>query len=275
LCGFVRFRSRLRCRKVEVLGGQTEHLKRLVELVRYEHVRYRSGVTTSSQAPRSRRERPAKAALTREGIVSAAVTLMRTEGLEKTTMRRVAAELDTGAASLYVYVRNTAELHAAILDRLLQGLDLSPVTASGCWRDRLVQMLFSYGLFLFEFPALARSALVSRPSGPGYLDLLEGLLALLDEGGVEPGRAAWGVDLLLQFATATAAEQSTRDRALDAQDEIDAAAAAIRNVTALTHPHVAALGEELMSGADGERFSWGFHVLIDGVAHTPRPEPEI
>jgi len=44
---------------------------------------------------------------------------MREEGLERVTMRRLAAALDTGPSSLYVYVRNTAELHAAVLDELL------------------------------------------------------------------------------------------------------------------------------------------------------------
>ena len=228
-------------------------------------------MTIRNEASRSRRERPAKPALTREGIVRAAVQLMRAEGLEKTTMRRLASELDTGAASLYVYVRNTAELHAAILDELLRGLNVNPPAASGDWQERLVQVLSRYGLLLFEYPSLARSALVSRPSGPGYLELVETLLGLLEEGGVEPGRAAWGVDLLLQFATATAAEQSTRDQALDAQDELDAAATAIRTATAQTHPHIAALGDELLSGGDGERFRWGFHVLINGVAQTARP----
>lgn len=51
---------------------------------------------------------------------------MQEEGLERVTMRRLAAELDTGLASLYVYVyvRNVAELHGAILDELLAGLPL-------------------------------------------------------------------------------------------------------------------------------------------------------
>jgi AcrR family transcriptional regulator len=66
-----------------------------------------------------RRERPAKPALTREGIVAAAVAVMRAEGVERVTMRRLAKELDTGAASLYVYVKDTEELHAAVLDELL------------------------------------------------------------------------------------------------------------------------------------------------------------
>src|ERR1700731_3285778 len=92
----------------------------------------------------SRRERPAKPALTREGIVATAVEVMQAEGLERVTMRRLAQELDTGAASLYVYLRNTAELHAAMLEQLLGQVDLGPVTEAGDWRDRLITILTSY-----------------------------------------------------------------------------------------------------------------------------------
>src|SRR6266571_6551958 len=87
----------------------------------------------------SRRERPAKPALTREGIVAAAVGVMQAEGLDRVTMRRLAQELDTGPASLYVYVRNTAELHAAVLDELLG--TIGPAPAEGSWRERLERVL--------------------------------------------------------------------------------------------------------------------------------------
>lgn len=137
---------------------------------------------------------------------------MHAEGLTRVTMRRLAQELDTGPASLYVYVRNTAELHAAVLDDLLGGVDLGPASADGDWRERLVEVLTSYTAVLFEHPGLARSALVARPSGERYLDLAEALLSLLDEGGVPGDRAAWAIDLLLQFATATAAEHSAGRR---------------------------------------------------------------
>ena len=66
----------------------------------------------------SRRERPAKAPLSRESIVAATLRLLD-GGVERVTMRRVAAELDTGPASLYVYVRDTEELHTAVLEELL------------------------------------------------------------------------------------------------------------------------------------------------------------
>ena len=233
-------------------------------------------MASSTRPSGSRRERPAKPALTRAGIVAAALAVMRAEGLDRVTMRRLAQELDTGAASLYVYVRNTAELHAAMLEELLGQIDLGPVTADdGDWRDRLIQVLTAYTAILFEHPGLAQSALVTRPSGPAYFGLVDGILALLEAGGIPGDRAAWAMDLLLHVATSTAAEQGTRERAVDAKDEEEAQAVALRGAPADQFPHIAAIGAaELMSGAGQDRLSWGFRVLINGVIQTPRPESE-
>ncbi|MFJ3761459.1 TetR/AcrR family transcriptional regulator [Streptomyces sp. NPDC090080] len=217
--------------------------------------------------PRSRRERPAKPALTREGIVGLAVGILRAEGLQKVTMRRLAQELDTGPASLYVYVRNTAELHAAVLDELLG--TLSPPPAEGDWRERLERVLIAYTGMLLEYPSLARSALTAWPSGPHYLDLIEHLLGLLDEGGVPRERAAWGVDLLLQRATATAAEHAGGD----SRDDWDALGDALGTVSARAHPHIAAASGLLLSGAPEARASWAFQALINGIEHTAVPQP--
>jgi len=239
-----------------------------------EHVRYSEAMAPRTRPVVSRRERPAKPALSREGIVAAAVAVMRAEGLDRVTMRRLATDLDTGPASLYVYVRNTAELHAAMLEELLSQVDLSPVTATGDWRDRLIAVLWSYIQILFDQPGLAQSALVTRPSGPAYLRLVDGILALLDAGGVAPDRASWAVDLLLHFATSTATEHGTRARAIDADEEFDTLTTVLREVSADSYPHIAALGAaELLSGGPA-RVTWGFGVLISGILQTPRPDSE-
>lgn len=81
------------------------------------------------------------------------------------------------------------------------------------------------------------------------------------------------MDLLLHFATATAAEQGTRSRASDAREEEDRLVAAIRTASADTFPHIAAHGMELLTGEGPDRLTWGFHVLINGVLQTPRPAP--
>lgn len=221
---------------------------------------------------RSRRERPAKSPLTREGIIATAVRLLRAEGLQRVTMRRLAQELDTGPASLYVYVANTAELHAAVLDELLGDVDLEPVRARGDWRERIEAVLVSYLQVLYEHPSLARTALVTRPSGPHYLGLLEALLALLKEGGVPDDRAAWGVDVLLQVATASAAEHATHDESPHAEHEWNAVHEALRNASPTDHPNVAERATQLVSGTPEQRRTWAFHMLLAGILHTPLPE---
>ncbi|WP_327319753.1 TetR/AcrR family transcriptional regulator [Streptomyces sp. NBC_01235] len=224
-------------------------------------------MTGRPHSPRSRRERPAKPALTREGIVAAAVAVLRAEGLRKVTMRRLAEELDTGPASLYVYVRNTAELHAAVLDELLG--TVGPAPAGGSWRERLERVLTAYTAMLFDHPDLARSAITARPSGPHYLNLIENLLALLAEGGVPPAQAAWGVDLLLQHATATAAEHAGDGAS---KEDWDAVSDALHAASERTHPHIAGLAGPLLSGSPQTRLAWGFQALINGIERTAVPE---
>lgn len=228
--------------------------------------------TDSGPPRRSRRERPAKPALSRDGIVAAAVGIMRSEGLSKVTMRRLAQELDTGPASLYVYVANTAELHAAILDELLGPLR---VADGGDWRERLEGLLTSYTATLFAHPGLARAALVIRPTGTHYLRLVESVLALLDEGGIAPAQAAWGVDILLQYTTATAAEQATRDQSADTQAEWDSLTDTLHGTSERTHPHIAELASQLVSGTAEQRMAWGIATLINGIRATPVPAEDV
>ena len=139
--------------------------------------------------PVSRRDRPAKPPLSRSVIIDAAMRLVEQEGPDRLTMRRLAAELDTGPASLYVYVRNTTDLNALLIDRHLADLDLGWDDVEPA-RARLHRVLHDYTHLLAGQPALAQAALVTWPEGPHYLDLLELLLRLLHALGL-PTR--WGL----------------------------------------------------------------------------------
>ncbi|MEV8129450.1 TetR/AcrR family transcriptional regulator [Streptomyces sp. NPDC085944] len=226
---------------------------------------------SARREPVSRRERPAKPALSRRWIVETAVHIMRAEGLEKVTMRRLAQELDTGPASLYVYVANTAELHAAVLDALLGEVDLSGRDGGDDWRGRLRAVLTSYTLVLFEHPQLARSALVARPSGENYLRLVDRILDLLARSGAPRAQVAWGVDKLLQDATATAAEQSTQERDPTSRDDWNATVRALHAVDEATHPAIAAHMPDLVGGTARDRMRWSFDILVNGITDTPVP----
>jgi len=223
--------------------------------------------------PRSRRERPAKPALTRQGIIEAALTILRDEGYPKVTMRRLAEMLDTGPASLYVYVRNATDLHVQMLDTLLAVVN-EPIPAEGTWRERLHEVLKRYKVVLFTYPEIARMTLIMHPSGPNYLALLEHLLALLKEGGMPDREAAWAVDLLLLYATADTVEHGTRQSSAMAADEDSALIAAVTTSDPRVYPHLTRLGEELFSGSGPDRSTWAIDVLLAGMFSTPRPATE-
>ncbi|MEV0896279.1 TetR/AcrR family transcriptional regulator [Actinoplanes sp. NPDC049802] len=219
--------------------------------------------------PVSRRDRPAKAPLSRAGVVAVAVRIMRDEGLEQVTMRRLAAELDTGPASLYVYIRNTAELHGALLDELLAELE-RPGTAKGSdGREQLIDLLCSCTELLFAYPSLARSVLVLRPSGPHYLRLIDTIVGLLLARGVPARQAAWGVDILLQQAIAMAAEQGSRSEASEAAGEERDLALAVAEARSETYPSITRVRDEILSGGYEERMRWTFATIVDGL-HTDR-----
>jgi AcrR family transcriptional regulator len=208
--------------------------------------------------------------------------ILREEGVAKVTMRRVAQALDTGHASLYVYVRDTEDLHAGILDAKLAAIDTGassvPASGPGQWRSRLKLLLSQFRDVLFEHPEIARMALSTRPNGPHYAALVEAVLALLVEGGVSDRAAAWGVDLLLLYPVAIAAEHAVShtdppaDPATDPHraDEVAALADQLAAVDPVTHPQISRLGRDLISGDGASRSEWALDVLIDGIVASDR-----
>ena len=229
-----------------------------------------------SRVPRevvSRRARPAKAPLSRDGIVATGIELLSEQGLPGLSLRRIAAALDTGPASLYAYVANLEELRALVLDRALA--DVVESAASNTeWRSRLKAILSSYLTVLLGKPGLAQLATTTIASGPHAIRLTENVLDALIEGGVDPEAAAWGIDLLLLQVTGIAAEQDARR---SQGDVIGRVARAYAEAPPEGLPRVHALHRELFSGSGLSRFEWALDVLITGISRAPRPtaDPDI
>ncbi len=209
----------------------------------------------------SRRSRPAKAPLSREVIVATALQILEHDGVSRLSLRRIATALDTGAASLYVYVANLEELHALMLDEALAAVQI-PDHDGRLWRERLKALLRDYLQVLYDRQGLAQLALSTIASGPHSLRILEALLSLLKEGGVDDQRAAWGVDLLLLYVTAIAAEQSVRRGSNQALERVESA---LSGVSEKQFPHVFALKEALLAGGGADRGDWALDVIINGI----------
>src|SRR3954471_15566917 len=77
--------------------------------------------------------------LTREAIVDAALTLLERDGIQGLSMRRLAQELGTGAASLYWHVGDKEQLLALLLDRIVGEAEV-PEPDPEHWQDQLREM---------------------------------------------------------------------------------------------------------------------------------------
>jgi AcrR family transcriptional regulator len=153
--------------------------------------------------PQSRRERPAKPALSRDAIIDAALELAQREGLGAVTLRALAQTLDTGPASLYVYIANRDELAARMLDRILAGVAGVPVKPKR-WRRRLVELLTAMHGELARYPGIAEVLLRARVGGPGETALAVNAIGLLRAGGISAQAATRAWQALVLFTAANA-----------------------------------------------------------------------
>jgi AcrR family transcriptional regulator len=227
---------------------------------------------SSEASPRSRRERPAKPALSREAIIEAALAIVREEGIDALTMRRLAQSLDTGPASLYVYVANRDELWNLVFDEAIGSIETEP-TDPARWREqvhalagRMVRMM------VVEYPGMARMAMASIPVGDNALRVNESMLSLLKAGGVGDQAAAYAADLLSMYVTAIAYERSLYDQLHThpehKQREVARIAERFAAISPERFPTIAALRDQLTTGDGEERFSLGLDVIINGLLQT-------
>lgn len=231
-------------------------------------------IGTKSRKIVSRRSRPAKAPLSRDVIVSTALELLGKDGLSGMSLRRVAAALDTGPASLYVYIANLDELYGLMLDQALAAVTLPDVGLP--WRDRLKNYLASYLDVLSECRGLAEVAMSTVATGANTLRMWEGLLGLLKEGGFDDTKLVAGVDMLVLYTTTIAAEEGHRQAVGQDNGRVPNALAA---VSGEQFPLVAGLFQQggfSAGGDDEERFRWALDVIIDGLManRTSRKSPK-
>jgi AcrR family transcriptional regulator len=113
------------------------------------------------------RPEPSRRAPSVEQIVARAVAIADADGLAAVTMRRVAAELRSGTASLYRYVTNRDELLELMVDAV-QGEE-EPPALTGDWRADLTAVARRYRRTILRHPWLA-GELTGRPSlGPNWM----------------------------------------------------------------------------------------------------------
>jgi AcrR family transcriptional regulator len=219
----------------------------------------------SAARPRSTRDRPAKPPLSEDAILDVAIRVLREEGLDAVTMRRLAQELDTGAASLYVYISGRDELRSAMLDRLAGEVELEPPDPAH-WRQQVHRLLLRMLESMHGHPGIAMVAVGNPPTTERVMLVAENLAALLRAGGIDGRDAAWACDILPLILTASAVEVDVYRARLDNQEEL---VANLRETfSALPperFPNITALEPHWTAGAGNDRFVFAVDVFLDGL----------
>ncbi|MFC8829298.1 TetR/AcrR family transcriptional regulator [Streptomyces sp. NPDC057137] len=209
---------------------------------------------------RGRRKKP----ITAEAIVDAALDIVAREGYEALTMRRVAAALETGPASLYAHVVNKGDLDELLIGRLCAEIDL-PEPDPAAWREQITGVYTRMRDQYLRYPGISRAALAAAPTNEDTLRLGEGMLAILLAGGIAPQTAAWGIDSLTLYVNAYTLEISLLSRSGDewvvSRDELLSRFANLPD----TFPQTKRYAAELTAGTDHERFDFTIELMLDGL----------
>jgi AcrR family transcriptional regulator len=217
---------------------------------------------------RSTRDRPAKALLSEDVVVDAALAILTSDGPGAVTMRRVAAALDTGPASLYVYVSGREGLLQAMLDRVTATIELEAPDPSR-WRTQLHSLLARMHQALVAHPGIAAITLADSPTTEAVLHLAENLLGILLAGGLDPQDAAWACDIFVSLVTAAAREDDVRRPRVrsenDRREQVDEVYKTFAGLPPDRFPLLAAYAAQMVAGDGNERLRFAIDVVIDGV----------
>jgi AcrR family transcriptional regulator len=219
--------------------------------------------------------------ISREAIVTAAIGLLDREGLAALSMRRLAEELGTGAASLYWHVGSKDGLLDLVFDELI-GEEQIPDPDPPRWQEQLKDIARAQRRVSLRHPYLVRISIGRIPMGPNALRFSERVLAILHAGGLPPRLAVQGYLLLIATVNGfTVDETGVEDSSAEdsggsalalptdpasRQEVADMARDYITSLPADQFPNMVGLADEFAFSDADERFEMLIDIFVDGLA---------
>jgi AcrR family transcriptional regulator len=222
--------------------------------------------------PSRRRREP----ISRDAIVDAAVQLLDREGLAALSMRRLAEELGTGAASLYWHVGSKDGLLDLVLDNVI-GEGKVPDPDPQRWQEQVKDVARAQRAASLRHPWVVRVSIGRIPMGPNALGYSERILGILRAGGLPPRLAVQGYLLLIATVNGfTIDETGVEDtpspngaRPGDSESLQQAATMArdyIASLPANLFPNMTTLADEFALADPDERFELLIDIFVEGLA---------
>jgi AcrR family transcriptional regulator len=212
--------------------------------------------------PMSRPQPPARRPrrrLDRDTIVAEALRLVRAEGIEAVTMRRLADELGSGPMSFYRHVADRQALLIAMLDAVAQGIRLPP--AVGDPRSEITAVFTAIHDALRQDHWATQLIVGEKLAGPSILPAIERIYAALRAAGLTPRDTAVAYALLWQY---TAGELLDRHHVTaDSYSQ-----RMVREADPDTYPRLMESINAFPPGPAGDWFTESFQRILDGLLLT-------
>jgi AcrR family transcriptional regulator len=210
--------------------------------------------------------------LSRDRVVTEALTVISTDGVEALSMRALAARLGVVPGALYRHVHSKEQLYDLVLDQVLAEVDCR-VDESLTWAARVTELAQRLRAVLEDHPGIAALLKTREPVSPHSLALAEAFLASLHAAGLGDHQTALAFRLIYDYTAGfslsdrnSAAEQRVRDTAT--RHELHAF---LRALPADRFPLLAALGGHVWADDRDDRYAAGLGTLIAGLHALQQP----
>lgn len=208
-----------------------------------------------------------------DALVDRALAIVDAEGLDAVSMRRLAAEFDTGPATLYSHVEGKEELLGLVLARILAEIQ---IPEGDDWREVVIGWCHAQREVFQRHNDAARLCFGRVPSGDALLDGCERVLGVMISAGVPPQVAAWAIDVLTLYVSADVFEGWMMGQQFDdgsgrpvgeiAMDYFRGVHARFRALPPERYPFITAHSDAMIEGDGDERFAFGIEMLVAGIA---------
>ncbi|MEV0710717.1 TetR/AcrR family transcriptional regulator [Nocardia aurea] len=226
------------------------------------------------RAATENRRRPRDGGLSTTKIVTAAVDLLREDGVDALTVRRVAERLDTSSASLYRHIAGRDELIALIADHVMG--DIRLVRTGRGWRADAEALMHETRRVILSQPLPPAVGRGTAGYGPNTLRLVDAALELFLEAGSSPEQAAFNTTTMIQFvAGAVDIQRSVAGRGPLGASRSDGFARLLASLPAERYIALRTAGAAYVAAPTDDVFAHGVAMFLDGVAsRLPAPDAE-
>jgi AcrR family transcriptional regulator len=214
----------------------------------------------------SRRRDP----LTREAIVAAALRVLDRDGLGVFSMRRVAEELDTGAASLYWHVGSKDGLLDLVMEEVI-GEQEVPDPDPERWQEQLKEVARVMRRTILRHRDIVQISIGRIPMGPNALRLSERVLAILRGGGVPDELAVQSYLLLISVVNGFTMDEAEFDvgappSAPPPEEAGQMVRGYLESLPPDQFPNLTEVADAFAMGDQDERFELLLDLFVEGLA---------